>query len=180
MLEPDKTQLREERHHITQEDFTPDSVAEPMAVQVKPVFMDFSKTVLDNSCGIGNLLCTVLCHRLQNCGTANDAVNAVRTLYGVELMADNVQECRSRLYCMTVTAFPSIAEDSWTDRTLKSIIKNRIQWGDSLRFDYDNWPDETPWTEDDEKLMFLEPKSSEDTQYPMWHKEENDRELTLF
>lgn len=180
MLENDRTQEREDRHHITQEDFTPKSVAETMVGMTGPVLTDFTKTVLDNSCGIGNLLCEVLSRRLAHCTSAEDAIRAVSTLYGVELMADNVEECRTRLYSLATSAFPSICGNALMDRELKSIVKNRIQWCDSLAFDYDRWPEITEWTDEDEKLGFTEAETPEDTKYPMWHKERKSLELTLF
>ena len=171
MLENDRTQEREDRHRITQEDFTPKSVADTMVGMAGPALTDFAKTVLDNSCGIGNLLCEVLSRRLARCASAEDAIASVSTLYGVELMADNVEECRARLYSLVTIAFPSICGNASTDRELKSVIRNRIQWHDSLSFDYGEWPEEGPLPEDGP--WYREPKGPEDTKYPMWYKECN-------
>ena len=93
MLENDITDKRKERHHITQEDFTPDVIVEMMLNKLpKDTFTNFSRKVLDNSCGIGNFLVAILQRRLKKCKTPNDALRAIKTIYGVELMADNVEK----------------------------------------------------------------------------------------
>ena len=52
-------------------------------------------------------------------------------------------------------------------QTIKAIIINRIQWYDSLKFDYDNWPEITMFTNPDFKV----PQTELDTKYPMWFRE---------
>ena len=49
----------------------------------------------------------------------------------------------------------------------RCIIINRIQWYDSLKFDYDNWPEITIYSDPDFKVPQTEP----DTKYPMWFRE---------
>lgn len=132
MLKKDKTEKRQERHKITQEDFTPDWVIETYLCKNigEDIYTSPNKTVLDNSCGIGNILLYILRKRLENGLKPEEAVSS---LYGVELMADNVAECRKRILDECVKAGGNEAE-------LIPIIRNRIQWHDSLKFDYDNWP----------------------------------------
>ena len=66
MLEKDIHDKRKARHHITQEDFTPDSIVDMMLKKLpKDTFSNFNKTVLDNSCGIGNFLVEILKRRLK-------------------------------------------------------------------------------------------------------------------
>lgn len=181
MLDIDKINVRIERHHITQEDFTPQTVVDDMLAKLpEETFTDFSKTVLDPSCGIGNFLVTILERRLEHCESQEDAVNAMKTLYGVELMADNVEECRNRLYDMIVKKFPSILNDEKKHFYLRSIVRNRIQWHDSLEFDYDHWKQpKTAPCEKHDTVSFHERKDKDDEFYPMWHKKEP-KQLTLF
>ena len=81
MLENDINDKRKERHHITQEDFTPDSIVDMMLDQLpQDTFTNFDATVLDNSCGIGNFLVEVLNRRLKNCKTPDDAIRAIKTI----------------------------------------------------------------------------------------------------
>ena len=61
MLEQDITQKRKDRHHITQEDFTPPEVIEMLFKDIpRDLYTDFSKTFCDPCAGIGNILVYVL------------------------------------------------------------------------------------------------------------------------
>lgn len=97
MLEQDKTDIRVARHKVTQEDFTPDVINGIMFNDKQELFKDFSKTYCDPCAGIGNMLLYVLRKRLTHCKTKYDLYNAVKTLYGNELMEDNVQEIHNRM-----------------------------------------------------------------------------------
>ena len=54
---------------------------------------------------------------------------------------------------------------------VKSIIKNRIQWHDSLKFDYKRWPKINISLDNIHEITFEEISSKKDTKYPMWYKE---------
>lgn len=99
MLESDKTEERLSRHEATAEDFTPDSVVEDMLSRIPDtIFSDVKKTVCDPCAGIGNLLATILTKRLQShCKNWSDVYWAVASLFGVELMQDNVDTLKKRL-----------------------------------------------------------------------------------
>jgi hypothetical protein len=180
-----RDEKRELRHSITQEDFTPVSVINTMFMGVDDsVFSDFSIKILDTSSGIGNILIEVLKRRLENTHTETDAIMAVKTLYGVELMADNVKECRENLYNEVIKAYPSIKEHRDNDYALRAIIRNRIQWHDSLTFDYNNWPkiEHLKPSKKREYVSFEERRRDEYTKYPMWYIEpkKEPEQLSLF
>lgn len=184
MLNEDKSKKRVERHAITQEDFTPKCVVEKLVSKLpEDTFTDFKKTIIDTSSGIGNLLVGVLIKRLENTSTERDAINAMRTIYGVELMADNVQECRERLYNLITEKYPSIKEDKSLNYELRAIIRNRIQWGDSLTFDYEHWPkiEHLKPSSKRENVSFEERRRQGFTKYPMWYIEKQvPKQLSLF
>lgn len=164
MLKDDKTDKRIERHKVTQEDFTPNEIIKLMVMDLgDEYYTDFSKTILDTSCGIGNILVYVLNKRLEQTTDFMEGLKAIKTLYGVELMADNVEECRQRLYDTITTKYPEIKDNKLYDDGLKTLLKNRIVWHDSLKFDYDNWPRINGVKEN---VTFDEPNNSDD--YPMW------------
>ena len=182
MLECDITDKRKERHHITQEDFTPDVIVELMLNKLpKDTFTNFSRKVLDNSCGIGNFLVAILQRRLKKCKTPNDALRAIKTIYGVELMADNVAECRQRLYDTILTKFPKIVEDEVLNFNIRAVIRNRIVWYDSLKFNYE-WKKLRTYGDHDKTINFEERRTAKDIKYPMWYQEEKPivKELSLF
>ena len=57
-----------------------------------------NRTFLDPCCGDGQFLASVLMRKLEN-GYDDNFEAALRTLYGVDLMQDNVDLCRERLLC---------------------------------------------------------------------------------
>tara|TARA_B110000503_G_scaffold109914_1_gene164482 strand:+ start:1451 stop:1903 length:453 start_codon:yes stop_codon:yes gene_type:complete len=60
------------------------------------VFVDSSKTFIDPACGDGQFLSEVLIRKIENGSTFEQALS---TVYGVDLMQDNVQLCQERLLC---------------------------------------------------------------------------------
>ena len=82
-------------------------------------FTDFKKTFLDNSCGDGQFLGEVLIRKIENGSTFEQALS---TIYGVDLMPDNVELCRERLLCRR--------ED------LRHIVEQNIVCADGLRYHY--------------------------------------------
>lgn len=77
----------------TGEVFTPEIVSKRLVEHLKE--QDFSKMAIDRACGDGNLLTQILKFKLQNGSTA---LEALQTTYGVDIMQDNVWECRRRLF----------------------------------------------------------------------------------
>jgi len=75
--------------------FTPESLVEEMLSKL-PVdyFTSADKTMLDNSCGNGNFLVKILELRMKNNITQ---IDALKTIYGIELDPVNANECRTRL-----------------------------------------------------------------------------------
>lgn len=179
MLEENKTEERVSRHHITQEDFTPPLIVDDMLTSLgQDIFTNFNKSVLDNSCGIGNFLVKILEKRLCNTSNINEAISALKTIYGVEFMADNVEECRKRLYDTFVRYYPNVVESFNDNFKVRAIIRNRIQWSDALVFDYNKWPElHTIPNDKHMNISFKVIKHEEDTKYPMWYKELKKRPL---
>jgi hypothetical protein len=176
MLKENISDIRKERHHITQEDFTPTVIVNEMLDKLPDsVYKDFDKIILDYSCGIGNFLVEALNRRLKNCTDINEGAKALSTICGVELMADNVAECRNRLYSTFMRVFPDAGDKDIF--IVRSIIKNRIQWYDSLQFDYKKWPKLDIDLKEINDIIFEEYPSVEDTKYPMWFKDNKVKEI---
>ena len=88
--------------------------------KLKPnIFTDPTKTFIDNSAGDGALIGEVLIRKLEN---SIDFEQALSTIYGVELQADNVKLCQDRLLCGR--------ED------LRHIVERNIVCADALRYHY--------------------------------------------
>ena len=171
MLEIDNTKERKKRHKITQEDFTPNCIVSDMLSKIPPdSFYKLSVSFLDNSCGTGNLLVEILERKLNVCKHIDDVKEALKSIYGIELMADNVEICRERIYNTTIKHFPEIKNDFIENFKIRQIIRNRIQWGDSLKFDYNNWPSlrgRNPGKKH-MNITFIEKKPPWNNKFPMW------------
>lgn len=100
--------------------FTPTPLVEEILDKMDAkLFVDPSSTFLDNSCGDGQFLASVLYRKLIN---GIDFETALSTVYGVDLMQDNVNLCRERLLC------------GRTD--LAHIVERNIVCHDALTYDY--------------------------------------------
>jgi hypothetical protein len=114
-VEREKTRIK-----ATGEVFTPTPIVEEILDNLNPeVFNNPSKNFLDPSCGDGQFLASVLYRKLQN---DIDFEIALSTIYGVDLMQDNIDLCRERLLCGR--------ED------LRHIVEKNIVCADGLRYHY--------------------------------------------
>jgi hypothetical protein len=86
------------------------------------LFLDPNKTFLDNSCGDCQFLSEVVIRKMEKSECTLE--QALKTTYGVELMEDNVNECKKRLSGPNPT--PEILE----------IVNKNIVCHDALTYDY--------------------------------------------
>ncbi len=117
-----------DKHRIKQtaEVFTPTPLVQEMLDQLEEqdpdLFLDSTKTFLDNSCGDGQFLTEVVIRKIErSCCTIEQALS---TTYGVDLMEDNVMECKRRL------AGPEPTQE------ILDIINKNIVCHDALTYDY--------------------------------------------
>jgi len=114
-VERDKARIR-----ATGEIFTPTPLVQEILDQLpSESFTDPTKIFLDSSCGDGQFLSEVLIRKVQN---GIEFETALGTIYGVDIMQDNVDLCRDRLLCGR--------ED------LRSIVEKNIVCHDGLTYDY--------------------------------------------
>jgi type I restriction-modification system DNA methylase subunit len=108
------------RVKATGEVFTPTPLVQEILDQLPPeMFEDPSKTFLDPSCGDGQFLGEVLIRKLEH---GADFETALSSIYGVDIMSDNVELCRRRLLCGR--------ED------LRHVVVRNIVCHDGLTYDY--------------------------------------------
>jgi hypothetical protein len=92
------------------------------------LFTVSTKKFLDHSCGDGQILTEVLIRKLESLGkeeiTDIEFEQALSTIYGVELMIDNVDLCRERLLCGS------------KDPAHIAIVTRQIVCYNSLDYDY--------------------------------------------
>ncbi len=137
-MDMDITTTRAKRKKETAEDFTPEPLVNEMLDKLPAeVWSDPQKTFLDNSAGNGNFLVAVLQRKLDH---GHNPLQALSTIYGVELMYDNVEELHHRMYSI-VKDLLHTQEDK--DKAFK-IIKENLVCHDALTWDYENWRSTTP------------------------------------
>jgi hypothetical protein len=95
---------------------------------------------LESACGEGNFLKTVLNRKLgtvrakygkSEFETRHYALLAVMSIYGIELLEDNIKECREALLAIYAKFLGIDQESSWYKAANKVLIVNVIQ-GDAL------------------------------------------------
>jgi len=110
----------------TAEVFTPQRLVVEMLDKLEEenpeLFTDPTKTFIDNSCGDGEFLGEIVIRKMERSGCSLE--QALRTTYGVELMEDNVEECKKRL------AGPNPTPE------ILNILNRNIVCADGLTYDY--------------------------------------------
>ena len=114
-VERDKTRVK-----ATGEVFTPTELVQEMLDKLpQELFSDVTATFCDPSCGDGQFLSEVLIRKL---GNGIDFKTALSTIYGVDIMADNVKLCQDRLLC--------------GQEDLRYIVEKNIVQANSLEYNY--------------------------------------------
>lgn len=129
---------RKQRKKQTAEDFTPLELVNEMLDKLPDeVWADPNKTFLDNSGGNGNFVVEVLRRKLER---GHDPLKALSSVYSVELMPDNVQEMRQRMFDIVKPYLKSDAEEirAW------EILHHNCVVHDALTWDYENWKSNNP------------------------------------
>lgn len=109
-----------------------DLIDKQLALLPKEMFLDLTKTVLDPCTGDGRYLMRYLYYRLPAIKTADDLIQAINTLHGIELQSDNVTRAKNNLYHLTVQIAKNLGV-CMNDEQVHKILNNNIRQGDFLR-----------------------------------------------
>lgn len=85
---------------------------------------------LEPACGNGNFLVEILRRKLLLVHSEVELVQAVGSIYGIDIMQDNVQECRERLLGVIERDYGKLSGDLLA--TVRYILDRNILWGDAL------------------------------------------------
>jgi type I restriction-modification system DNA methylase subunit len=108
------------RVKATGEVFTPTPLVQEVLDKLpQELFSEPTKTFIDPTCGDGQFLSEVLIRKIEN---GIDFETALSTIYGVDIMSDNVKLCHDRLLCGR--------ED------LRHIVEKNIVCANSLEYNY--------------------------------------------
>ena len=124
--------------------FTAEREVKAMCDLVSNMCEDYSKRFLEPACGDGNFLAEILSRKLVNIKknykrSSYDferfSVFAVSSIYGVELLMDNVIECRKRLYTIWDKEYKNVCKKDCNEQTreaVKYILGKNILCGNAL------------------------------------------------
>lgn len=114
--------------------FTPAVLVSEMLDKLHPDCWLPEKVFLEPSCGNGNFLVQILQRKIDAGATP---LQALSTLYGVDIMKDNVVESRKRLFQIALNNYLELDNISSALKTLK----RNIIVGNTLEMDFDlDWP----------------------------------------
>ena len=90
--------------------FTPPELVDEMLDKLpQDLWTDPNKSFLEPACGNGNFLAEILSRKLKNKKTSK--LKALQTIYGVDIMEDNVLESRQRL--LDIVSEDDVLQKSW-------------------------------------------------------------------
>lgn len=124
--------------------YTPPKLVNDMLDLVKHECERIDARFLEPACGNGNFLAEVLHRKLAKVAKQNarnrsrwerDAVLSVCSLYGIDLLADNVEACRDRLLQIVCAAHEDRFEEAMPDefaRAIAFILSRNVLQGDAL------------------------------------------------
>jgi type I restriction-modification system DNA methylase subunit len=108
-----------ERVDKTGEVFTPkELVQEILSKLPEESFINPNKSFIDPACGDGNFLVEVLNLKLSK---DHDILQALSNIYGIDIMEDNIKECKTRLL-----------EIVGTHKQFQDIVDKNIKVGNAL------------------------------------------------
>ena len=94
------------------------------------VWEDINSRFLEPACGNGNFLVEIFERKLNRCESAEQGLNALRSIYGIDIQQDNVEESKQRLFDMFIKHYPKAP--AITAIVAAQILENNIICGDSL------------------------------------------------
>jgi hypothetical protein len=113
------------RVDVTGEVFTPPELIRVMFDQYPTRCWELKKTFCDPACGNGNFLVETLKRKVE---LGHNKTQALKTIYGIDLMQDNVNETRTKLL-----------EIAGTSTTHDEIVQRQIVQHNALTFDWSQW-----------------------------------------
>ena len=126
--------------------FTAEREVNAMLDLVKQETERIESRFLEPACGNGNFLAEVLRRKLKVVNERYSknqieweryATITVSSIYGVDILEDNAEECRERLFKIFEETYKSLFKEKIKDECLRSIkylLNRNILWGDALDF----------------------------------------------
>lgn len=145
MTKSSKSQTKSKQRVVDHgEVFTADREVNAMLDLVKQETERIESRFLEPACGDGNFLAEILRRKLavvklkygkHYADYERYSVLAVSSIYGVELLQDNVEACRERLFKIWDNEYTRICKREANDdcrHAIRFILEHNILWGDAL------------------------------------------------
>ena len=116
----------EEKENIRKqsgEDFTPKSLVNEILDKLPKDLFIHNKSFIDPACGNGNFLIEVLKRKLDN---KHDPLEAIKSIYGTDIMLDNIKECRLRLLKVIANYTKTKRDRKYSLELVKAVSKNIV------------------------------------------------------
>lgn len=94
------------------------------------VWENIESTFLEPACGTGNFLVEIYARKLERCQNEKDGLKALNSIFGIDILADNVCESRQRLVDMFLAKFQNANE--YAEFFAWAIVSNNIVCDDAL------------------------------------------------
>lgn len=108
--------------------FTPEWVVKDMCDMVADNAdcdpFDLKHTFIEPSFGNGQFVVEILARKMAKCKCESDYIQAIKTIYGIEFMQDNVDECIER--CLKLL-------DGKAGPKAERLLRLQLQQGDTLK-----------------------------------------------
>jgi hypothetical protein len=120
--------------------FTSSWMVEDMLNLVKSESERIDSRFLEPACGSGNFLKVVLAKKLETVQSKygkseferkHQALFALMCIYGIELLSDNIEECR-QILLEIFASFLNVGEDDTWHHAARAVLKANILQGDAL------------------------------------------------
>ncbi len=129
-MEPNNQIKSRDRVRDQGEVFTAEREVNAMLDLVKQETERIDSRFLEPACGNGNFLVEIIRRKLLLVHNDCELVQAVGSIYGIDIMPDNVEECRARLLGVIERNYHALSGALLS--TVKFILKRNILWGDAL------------------------------------------------
>lgn len=112
--------------------YTPQFIVKDMCDLIpSEIWENIESSFLEPACGNGNFLVEILARKYERCASAKDGLKALASVVGIDIQADNCQECRKRLLEQYIVCFPNA--NNIAIAMAYKILQNNIICGDSLK-----------------------------------------------
>jgi SAM-dependent methyltransferase len=124
-----------ERSNTHGEVFTPSWLVNEMLDKLpENQWTNSAKTFIDPACGNGNFLVEVVRRKIE---AGSHPYLALKATYGIDIMPDNIEECRDRLVAIAYKSSNEVPTEHM-HKFLRFAVEQNIRLGDALKFEVDD------------------------------------------